>query len=225
MEFRMHDSGLHHCNPREHWHIAFINTVSGNKEGFTKRQIKGAEAAQTPHAMPGCPSMKDFKWVLCGDQIKDCPITAQDAETAFKIWGKNIAVLKGKTTCSKPNPVMKDSVKVPAKLLNLHKEVFLTADIFFMNKTQFFLMMSWKSCFTAVNHLMNRTVPEIFKAFKEICTCHLHCGFHITEVHVDGEFEPLKPLIESLPGGPMVNLASSSEHVPEMEQWIWVVKE
>ena len=36
-------------------------------------------------------------------------------------------------------------------------------------------------------------------------------------VHVNGEFEPLKPLIELLPGGPIVNLASSSEHVPEIE--------
>ena len=213
MEFRMHNSGLHYYNPREHWHIAFINTVSGNKEGFTKRQIKGTEAAQTLYMTLGYPSMKDFKWVLCSNQIKDCPVTPQDAETAFKIWGKNITVLKGKTTCSKPNPVTKDLVKVPTKLLNLHKEVFLTADIFFMNKIPFFLMMSWKLCFTAVNHLMNRTVPEIFKAFKEIYTC----GFCITKVHVDGEFEPLKPLIESLPGGPMVNLASSSRHVPEIE--------
>jgi hypothetical protein len=42
---------------------------------------------------------------------------------------------------------------------------------------------------------------------------------------VDGEFAPLKVLIESLPGGPMVNLASPNEHVPEIEWQIWVVKE
>jgi hypothetical protein len=31
---------------------------------------------------------------------------------------------------------------------------------------------------------------------------------------VDGKLAPLKVLIESLPGGPMVNLASPNEHVP-----------
>jgi hypothetical protein len=54
---------------------------------------------------------------------------------------------------------------------------------------------------------------------------YLQCGFHITTVHADGEFSPLKTLIESMPGGPMVNLASANEHVPEIERQIRVVKE
>jgi hypothetical protein len=78
---------------------------------------------------------------------------------------KNIAALKGKTTRSKPNPVARDFVKVPVALLKLHKEVFLTVDIFFVNKIPFFLTLSRKICFTAVNHLADRTVPQIFKAF------------------------------------------------------------
>jgi hypothetical protein len=36
-------------------------------------------------------------------------------------------------------------------------------------------------------------------------------------VHADGEFTPLKVLIESLPGGLMINLASPNDHVPEIE--------
>jgi hypothetical protein len=44
-------------------------------------------------------------------------------------------------------------------------------------------------------------------------------------VHADGEFAPLKVLIESLPGGSVVNLASPNEHIPKIEQRIWVVKE
>jgi hypothetical protein len=54
---------------------------------------------------------------------------------------------------------------------------------------------------------------------------YLQCGFNITMVHVDSEFAPLKTLIEAMPGGPMVNLASANEHVPEIERWIWVAKE
>ena len=65
----------------------------------------------------------------------------------------------------------------------------------------------------------------MFKEFKEICQCHLQRGFRVTEVHMDGEFEPLKQLIESLPGGPAVNLASAKEHVPEIEHRIRAAKE
>jgi hypothetical protein len=52
----------------------------------------------------------------------------------MKIWGNNIAALKGKTTQRKTHPVARDYVKVPKELLKLHKEVFLTTDIFFVNK-------------------------------------------------------------------------------------------
>ena len=225
MHFRMHDSGLHYYDPREDEALAFVETVSENMLGFTKRQIKGAEAARALYITLCYPSLKAFKWVIRSNQIKDCPVTVQDVDAATKIWGKSIAALKGKTTRSKPAQVAKDFVKVPVELLNLHKEVFLTADIFFVNKIPFFLTLSRKICFTAVNHLANRTVPEIFKAFKEIYQFYLQRGFRITTVHADGEFEPLKALIASLPGGPTVNLASAHEHVPEIERRIRVVKE
>jgi hypothetical protein len=44
---------------------------------------------------------------------------------------------------------------------------------------------------------------------------YLQRGFHIKTVHPDGEFAPLEPLIESMTGGPMVNLASANELVKE----------
>ena len=134
-----------------------------------------------------------------------------------KFGGKNVAALKGKTTQTKPDPVARDFVKVPVELLKLHKEVYITANLFFVNKIPFFLTLSCKICFTAINHLADRTVPQIFKAFKEIYQYYLQRGFCITMVHVDREFAPLKVLIESLPGGPLVNLASPDEHVPEIE--------
>jgi hypothetical protein len=111
-----------------------------------------------------------------------------------------------------------------SELLKLHKNVFLTLDVFFVNKIPFLLSLSRKIRFTAVNYLADRTIPDLFKAFKEIYQHYLHRGFRITTVH-DGEFSPLKTLIESLPGGPRLNLASSNEHVPEIERRIRVVKE
>jgi hypothetical protein len=216
----MHKCGLHY-----YYHLDFVNTVSENKEGFTKRQIKSAELSRTLYKTLSYPSMKDFKWVIQINQLKDCPVTVQYIDVARNIWGKNIAALKGKTTRSKSIPVARDYVKVPSELMKLHKEVFLTTDIFFVNKIPFFLKLSCKICFTAVHHLEDCTVPQIFKAFKEMYQYYLQRGFHITTVHVDGEFAPLKPLIESMPGGPMVNLASANEHVSEIERRMQVVKE
>jgi hypothetical protein len=101
----------------------------------------------------------------------------------------------------------------------------MTAYIFFVNQIPFFLTLSRKICFTAVNHLSDRTVTTIFKAFEEVIMFYLNRGFHVNTLHVDGEFASLKAQIQAMPGGPRVNLTSANEHVPEIERRIWVVKE
>jgi hypothetical protein len=97
MEFKMHSCGLHYYEPTNK-DFTFINTVDDNKKAFSKRQLKGAALAQTLYATLGYPSVKDFKWVIQSNQIKDCPVTVQDVITAHQIWGEKIAALKGKTT-------------------------------------------------------------------------------------------------------------------------------
>ena len=64
-------------------------------------------------------------------------MTVQDVVVAHSIWGKNIAALKGKTTRKKPIQVAGNRLKVPKELLELHKEVYMTCDIFFVNKIAF----------------------------------------------------------------------------------------
>ena len=161
--------------------------------------------------------MKDHKWAIQSNQIKNCPVMTQDLNNVQKTWVKDVNALKGKTTRSKPEMVARDNVKVPVESLRLHKEALLMVDLFFINKMPFFLTLSRKTCFTAVNHLANQKVATIFAAFKEMHQHHLHQGFCITTLHVDGKFEPLKPVTQALPGGPMVNTTSANEHVLEIE--------
>jgi hypothetical protein len=93
MEFRMHKCGLHYYDPRKKKHLAFVNTVSENKEGLRNRQIKGAEVARTLYKTLSYPSMKDFKWVIQSNHIKDFPVPVQYIDVALNIWGNNIATL------------------------------------------------------------------------------------------------------------------------------------
>ena len=58
IQVRIHDSGLHYFDPRNE-DFTLINTVSKNKEGFTARHIKGAEAARDLYATLVYPSAKD----------------------------------------------------------------------------------------------------------------------------------------------------------------------
>jgi hypothetical protein len=68
-------------------------------------------------------------------------------------------------TRSKTIPVARDYVKVHLELINLHKEVFLTTYKLFVNKNPFFLELSRKIKFTAINHIAYRTVQQILMNF------------------------------------------------------------
>jgi hypothetical protein len=60
MEFWMHKSRLHYFDPRDSKFI-FVNTVSNNKAGFMKRQIKEAEVARSLYSKLNYPSWKCWK--------------------------------------------------------------------------------------------------------------------------------------------------------------------
>jgi hypothetical protein len=81
--------------------------------------------AQSLYSKLNYPSWKNFKWIIRSNQIKDCPVTVDHVDTALKIWGKNVVVLKGKTTWTKPDLVARDFVKVPVELLNSTKRCTL----------------------------------------------------------------------------------------------------
>ena len=115
MLFKMHSSGLHYWDPINE-DFSFINTVEENKGVFTKQQIANEDKARELYASLAYPSNADYKWILKSNQIKDCPVLIEDAKVAMKIWGPNIAALKGKTTWTTPKHVMTDLVKIPVEI-------------------------------------------------------------------------------------------------------------
>jgi hypothetical protein len=113
--------------------FTFVNTVSENKGTFTKRQIASADKARDLYASLAYPLDADYKLILKSNQIKDCPVSVEDAKVALKIWGPNIAALKGKTTRSNPQHVVTIIVKIPVEIQDLHKLITISIDIFFFN--------------------------------------------------------------------------------------------
>jgi hypothetical protein len=51
-------------------------------------------------------------------------------------------------------------LKVPKEFMSMHKDVYLTMDIFFVVKIPFFLTLSRKIDFTSVAHLANRKLES-----------------------------------------------------------------
>jgi len=200
--FKEHESGLHYYDPSDQsGNFTFVETVKDNQALFTKRQVKDAEKARRLYKCLSHPSMQDFKWLLQTNSIKDCPVTLEDAKIAERIWGRNIAALKGKTTHRTADAVKVESIiPIPKEMLAMHKNVVLAIDIFFVNKIPFFATLSRNICFTTVTHLANRTLQTIFNAFRGIYNYYLARGFKVTTVMADGEFAALQTLLTDIPG-------------------------
>ena len=139
----------------------------------------------------------------------------QDIYIVHAIWGGNIADLKGGATRKKTIHVAGELVIIPKEFIKLQKDVFMMADIFFVNGIPFFILPSRNNNFAAVIHLTENPL-QIFKSFKEVYIYYLKHGFWITILHADGKFAPLQELIYKMPGGGKFNLENSTERVPEI---------
>jgi hypothetical protein len=114
-----------------------LNTLNENKSFFTNRQVKRAQDVRNLARALGCPSNADLKKVIRLNMIKDCPVVEEDVILSKKIFGKDVAVLKGKTTRTKPKPVTHDTIAIPMALKMVQKEVMLCINTFFINKMPF----------------------------------------------------------------------------------------
>ena len=73
------------------------------------------------------PSVADYIWDIYSNQMKEFPVTVQDIDFTIIIWGKNIFSLKGNTTRKKTIPVTEELVQVPKEMINLHRNIVMTA--------------------------------------------------------------------------------------------------
>jgi hypothetical protein len=152
--FKQSPSGLYYHDIADRA-IVMVNTVKENREGYTQREYDDAKEARRALALVGYPSPKDFKNMVRANMIRNCPVTPSSISAAHKIFGPNIASLKGKTTRRTPQPVLTNYVQIPKEMLELNKDVTLAVDVMFVDGIPFAVSLSRKIKFTHPN-----TFPE-----------------------------------------------------------------
>jgi hypothetical protein len=169
-----------------------IETVKENREGYTQREYERAEQARRALGMVGYPSPKDFQNMVCSNMVNHYHVTPSDEKAANGIFESNIASLKGKTVIVNPNRVTRQYVNIPPEIIELNKDVTLTADTMFINKLPFMISMARKIKFTTSEFLPRRTKQILIKSLEKIFHIYTSRGFHVSTALMDGEFECLR---------------------------------
>ena len=223
IKFRCSENGLYIHNIKNKQDVIMVNTVAENESAYTDRQVAQAKRARKLYGIVGYPSIKDFKAMIEGNLIMNCPVTIDDVNAAEKIYGASIAAIKGKTTRQKPVPVKSDYIKVPEELIARNKILTLTADLMFVNKIPFLVTLSRTIRFSTIEVVKDRKMTTLVKAIGNVLALYRSRKFVIKEMLMDPEFDPLGVPLQNQ--GVRLNTTSANEHVPEIERHIRVIKE
>jgi hypothetical protein len=85
-----------------------------------------------------------------------------------KIFGPDLATLKGKTVRMTHPPVVTDYVQIPNEIVSLNRNITLVIDIMFVNGLPFVVSISRKIKFTTVEYLLGWKQNHLVKSIRKI---------------------------------------------------------
>ena len=201
-----------------------IASVEENKKGYTERQFKRAKEARALYHKVGTPTVENFKALIRQNLIQNCPVTVEDIIIAEKIFGPDISSLKGKSTRTKPKPVVDDIIDIPPEIKQENKELVLCMDTMFINQEIFLTAIDKSIKFRSLVPLKDKSSGAYYEAIDVILRHYNKAEFRIKRIECDREYVKLMdPVSDGL--DIHMNYTSTNDHVPEAERNNRVIKE
>ena len=184
--------------------VQFAQTVEENKSFHTDREIARAKRARDLIHATGNPPVDLLKQALRQNLIADCPVTSNDLTLATKIFGPDVASIKGRSTRKRPHLQTDDTIDVPPELYDAQRGVDLCVDVLFVNGIPFVSSVSKRIFYRAVQHLPNNyTTSHLEKAIRRVTKPYRDADLQVVTISADREFKPaLDNLSEELSYNP-----------------------
>ena len=119
---------------RMHCQCLTLRGITANKLGRLGNQI-----------------VDNFEKMVRANHIQNCPNTSKGMANTKVIFGHHLVGVRVKTVRRTPKWVDSDRIEIPREFQLLHKSITFVADIFFVNGITFFITLSRKIRFLAVN--------------------------------------------------------------------------
>jgi hypothetical protein len=201
--------------------LCFVQTVRERYEGFTRREVQEARAAREAQAMIGHPTDREFRNMVRTNMIPNCPVTTVAIDNANKIWGPDLAGVRGRRTRQRPEHVKIEYLSIPRSIVDRLKHVTLSVDVMFVDGVPFLVSVSRGINLITAEFTASRTAKRLAEYIKNILRLYHRCGCVVTTLLLDNEFEKLTQHLPSI----VANTTAAREHVTEVERRIRLMKE
>ena len=161
--------------------VAAVATVDGNRQLYARADVEAADQARILAQRLGGASDKDLAKMCRMGVIKNNPVAPQDIHRATRIYGPDLASVRGKTTRKAP-PIVNFEERIPRLLVS--SELVGHLDLFFVEGIPFLLCVA-TPLYTC--HLKGRTLAILRNAIQRLLSYFKGFGFGFRGFHVDGE--------------------------------------
>ena len=217
-------SGLYICTLDDDPKGTVLATVAENEAGLTERELTLARLAKEFIRMLGYPSPRSAVDMLNAGAIINSPITALDIHNAYKVYGPDVAALRGKTTAQATVPYHQ-----PQLLPTIRRDQVLSVDIMFADKHAFLVGVTSPLGMITCTHLGKgvggRAKASIRKALSDQITVYKSKQFRVTTLLSDGEGAIASLTSEIQGSGITVNPNGSGQHAVVVERNLRTIKE
>eukprot|EP00804_Cyclotella_cryptica_P028113 CCRYP_010983-RA/>CCRYP_010983-RA protein AED:0.51 eAED:0.45 QI:0/-1/0/1/-1/1/1/0/258 len=208
--------------------ITMVQTVRGNYEGYTCKEIMKAREARDAQAMMAHPSDETMRHpVSSTNAVRILNSSVPAIANTRNLFGPDLRGVTSKTVLQRPDAVKPEFVLVPWDLYNQIKNVTLTTDVMFVNGIPFLVTLSWDIRLGSVEFLPSRTVKNLTIALEKVLLIYRWGGYTMWTCLMDMEFEKLKEAV----GTTVINTTvardttAAQEHAGNIEQYICTIKE
>jgi hypothetical protein len=198
-----------------------VTTVADNMSGLTPREIDMAKLVKQTAERLAFPSQQYLEEAVRSGAMVNLPFTAVDVRNAYKLFGPDLASLKGKTT--RPSPSSRDVEMLPPEIHVVRRGI-LNIDIMFDQGSPFLVGVLEQIDLTLITSIPNRSATTMLSGLMKFVN-EAKKNNWVLAIRCDGEASVASirddlashnvPLEQTTPGG----------HVPAVERKIRVIKE
>ena len=128
---------------------------------------------------------------LQSNQIRNCPVTEKDVDLVEKIFGPDMAALKGKSVRTQLEQRKDETIAVPKELIRMNLNIHMHINVIQVNRVNILTMIGYPLCYWKTVYLENNKAEALYLSLDKILRYCNGRGYQVSNVTCDNSFRTM----------------------------------